>query len=83
MKLFYFELEFEGKLFDTKVVAAQSGWDAWLRFRDMMADKWDAEMTEMSIGNWKQVAYCEAEPVTHRLHHNCPALLLTKNDQIG
>lgn len=80
MKLFYFELEFEGKLFDTKVVAAQSSWDAWVKFHAMVAATWDAEMTEMSIGNWRQVAYCSAQSTVYAGHHACPQAILMKTD---
>lgn len=79
MKLFYFELHFEGKLFETKVVVAENSWEAWKKFHTMVAMTWDAEMTETAIDRWCQVACCDAESMVFNGYPTCPAGILNSN----
>lgn len=77
MQLFYFELEVEGKLYDTKIVSAENSWYAWVKFRDMVAGTWDAEMTEMNLDKWRLVGKADAQSTVFTGYHACPSGILS------
>jgi hypothetical protein len=62
----------DDKLYDTKVVAAHSSWDAWAKFVEMYADTWHDQADFAKIENWRQVAYAAAQSTIYAGHHACP-----------
>lgn len=83
MRLYYFELEVEGKLYDTKVVSAENSWYAWQKMKELLEGSWDAEMTEMGLSQWRQVGAADASSMVFTGYHSCPTGILNSVEEVS